>query len=202
MSAESGAADDATGTSVLIVDDDPVTVATLSALLAGWGYDVQVARDGNEAWKRIERGDIRVVISDWYMPELDGIELCRRLREPSRRQYVYFILLTARGGKEQFLAGMAAGADDFLTKPANPDELRARVRVAERILGLHQELQRLQGLLPICSYCKKIRDDVGTWAPVEQYIERRSEAQFSHGVCPDCYTTVVLPQLDRFERGT
>ena len=186
------------GTSVLLVDDDPVTVAMLSAMLTGWGYAVQNARNGAEAWDRLQHSGVRVVISDWYMPELDGPELCRRLRESSRNPYVYFILITARGGKEQFLAGMSAGADDFIAKPVNPDELHARIRVAERILGLHQELQRLKGLLPICSYCKNIRDERGEWVPVEVYVARRSEAQFSHGICPNCYTAVVLPELDLF----
>ena len=186
-------------TSVLVVDDDPVTCATLRALLTGAGYDVSVAADGREALEVLKRLRVRVVISDWYMPGMDGTELCRQLRGRPLGEYVYFILITSNGGKERFLAGMDAGADDFITKPVDPDELRARIRVAERILGLQQEVYRLEGLLPICSYCKRIRDDAGGWSSLERFIERRTEAQFSHGICDDCYSTVVQPQLDRLD---
>jgi len=177
------------GISVLVTDDDPVSRALVSALVRAAGYQVSVAEHGREAWDALQLARIPVVISDWYMPEMDGPELCRS--EP----YVYFILITSRGGKEQYLAGMEAGADDFITKPVDPDELRARLVVAERILGLRRELQQLEGLLPICAYCKRIRDDRDTWSSLEGYVEQRSEAQFSHGICPDCYKKHVQPQL-------
>lgn len=185
--------------SILIVDDDAVTCAKLRALLTGAGYAVSIAADGHEAWKILQRTRIPVVISDWYMPEVDGVELCRRVRARPQDRYVYFILITSFGGRERYLEGMEAGADDFISKPVDPEELRARIRVAERILGLRQELQRLEGLLPICAYCKQIRDDSGHWDSVESYVEKRSEAHFSHGVCPDCFATIVQPQLDRLE---
>jgi CheY-like chemotaxis protein len=180
----------------LVVDDDAVSRALLRALVQGAGYEVTTAEHGREAWDALQVARIPVVVSDWYMPELDGPELCRRIRARPTEPYVYFILITAGGGKEQYLAGMDAGADDFITKPVDPDELRARLTVAQRILGLRRELQQLEGLLPICSYCKRIRDDGERWGPLESYIEKRSEAQFSHGICPDCYATYVQPQLD------
>jgi len=139
----------------------------------------------------------QLVISDWYMPEMDGVELCRRVRARRDKLYVYFIMVTARGGKQQYLAGMDAGADDFITKPVDPDELRARLTVAERILGLRTELQQLEGLLPICSYCKRIRNDHDQWKTLEDYIEQHFATQFSHSICPDCYTKYVEPQLER-----
>lgn len=182
---------------VLVVDDDAVSRAQLSALVRAAGYEVSTADHGGEAWATLRIARIPVVISDWYMPELDGPELCRRIRARPSEPYVYFILVTARGGKEQYLAGMEAGADDFITKPVDPDELRARLTVAQRILGLRRELQQLEGLLPICSYCKRIRDDAENWSSLESYIEKRSEAQFSHGICQDCYAKFVQPQLDR-----
>lgn len=181
--------------SVLIVDDDPVSLAQLSALARAAGCEVSVAQHGGEAWATLQIARIPVVISDWFMPELDGPELCRRIRGRRDEPYVYFVLVTSRGGKERYLAGMEAGADDFITKPVDPDELRARLKVAERILGLRRELQQLEGLLPICSYCKRIRDDRENWGSLEGYIEQRSEAQFSHGICPDCYKKYVEPQL-------
>ena len=183
------------GISVLVTDDDPVSRALVSALVRAAGYQVSVAEHGREAWDALQLARIPVVISDWYMPEMDGPELCRRIRGRRSEPYVYFILITSRGGKEQYLAGMEAGADDFITKPVDPDELRARLVVAERILGLRRELQQLEGLLPICAYCKRIRDDRNTWSSLEGYVEQRSEAQFSHGICPDCYKKHVQPQL-------
>jgi len=185
----------ASAISVLVTDDDPVSRAQLSALVRAAGYQVSVAEHGREAWDALQLARIPVVISDWYMPEMDGPELCRRIRSRPGQPYVYFILITSRGGKQQYLAGMDAGADDFITKPVDPDELRARLAVAERILGLRRELQQLEGLLPICSYCKRIRGGLDSWSSLEGYIEHRSEAQFSHGICPDCYKKHVEPQL-------
>ncbi|HEX4627521.1 MAG TPA: response regulator [Gemmatimonadales bacterium] len=187
----------ATAVSVLIVDDDAVACAQLRALVGAAGYAVSVATNGREAWEMLQLARIPVVISDWYMPEMDGPELCRRIRARDGEPYVYFVLITSRGGKQQYLAGMEAGADDFVTKPVDPDELRARLTAAERILGLRHQLQQLEGLLSVCAYCKRIRDDQAQWGPLEAYIEKRSEAQFSHGICPECYAKHVQPQLDR-----
>src|SRR5437667_2000930 len=182
---------------VLVVDDDAVSSAQLGALAKAAGYDVKSAYDGREAWELLQLARIPIVISDWYMPEMDGPELCRRIRSRVREPYVYFILVTARGGKQQYLAGMEAGADDFIAKPVDPDELRARLKVAERILGLRKEIEQLEVLLPICSYCKRIRNDRDVWKSLEDYIEEHFATQFSHGICPDCYTKYVQPQLDR-----
>lgn len=186
----------ASAVSVLVVDDDPVARAQLSALVRAAGYQVSLAEHGREAWEALQLARIPIVISDWYMPEMDGPELCRRIRARRDQPYVYFILVTGRGGKEQYLAGMRAGADDFITKPVDADQLCARLTVAERILGVRRELQQLEGLLPICAYCKRIRDDQENWGSLEGYIEQRSEAQFSHGICPECYAKHVQPQLE------
>ena len=186
----------ASALSVLVVDDDAVARAQLRALLRAAGYEVSLAEHGREAWDALQLARIPVVISDWYMPEMDGPELCRRIRARRDQPYVYFILVTSRGGKEQYLAGMRAGADDFITKPVDADQLCARLTVAERILSVRRELQQLEGLLPICAYCKRIRDEQENWGSLEGYIEQRSEAQFSHGICPECYAKHVQPQLD------
>ena len=182
---------------VMVVDDDPVSSAQLGALAKAAGYEVRGAPNGKEAWELLQLARVPIVISDWYMPEMDGPELCRRIRARTREPYVYFILVTSRGGKQQYLAGMEAGADDFIAKPVDPDELRARLKVAERILGLRKEIEQLEVLLPICSYCKRIRNDHEEWEPLEKYIEEHFEQLLSHGICPDCYIKYVQPQLDR-----
>src|SRR5690349_7328282 len=187
---------------VLVVDDDPVAGSHLSSIAEAAGYTVTVAQNGREAWDVLQKVHHRLVISDWYMPELDGVELCRRVRARRNEPYVYFILVTQRGGKKQYLTGMQAGADDFIAKPVDPDELQARLGVAERILGLRRELQQLEVLLPICSYCRKIRNERDEWDPLETYIEQHFQTAFSHSICPDCYTKHVQPQLDEQRRVT
>ncbi len=180
---------------ILIAEDDPVSRAKLGALLKAQGHDVTATEDGMEAWGAWQIAQPRVVVSDWAMPEMDGLELCRRLRAHRADHYTYFMLLTATGGRENFLSAMEAGIDDFITKPVDPEELRARLTVAERILGLREELHALEGLLPICSYCKRIRNDREEWSSLEGYIEKRSHAEFSHGVCPDCYRKHLEPHI-------
>lgn len=121
---------------VLIVDDDLSTIATLQAFLRAYGCEVAWATDGVEAFDLIQEGDYRIVISDWEMPGMDGPELCQRVRERQLGSYVYFILLTSRENESDLVTGLDAGADDFLRKPFNPDELRVRLRAANRISSL------------------------------------------------------------------
>jgi signal transduction histidine kinase len=132
---------------VLIAEDDPVSRRLLQSYLQKWGYEVIVAKDGAEAWQYFQTQSVPIVISDWMMPELDGPELIRRIRAVNRPGYVHITLLTARAQKEDLLAGMEAGADDFLTKPFDRDELRVRLRAAERILKLEHSLAEQNRLL-------------------------------------------------------
>lgn len=181
---------------ILAVEDDPVSRRILTATLERLGYEVTVAQDGQEAWSHFATAPAEVVITDWMMPRLDGIELTRRIRARDGDRYTYIIMLTALRGRTSYLDGMAAGADDFVTKPFDKDELKARLRVAERVLGLQRDVKQLEGLLPICTYCKRIRDEADAWSQVEEYVGRRTEAQFSHGICPECYDRHLAPQLD------
>jgi diguanylate cyclase (GGDEF)-like protein len=126
---------------VLAAEDNPVFQSMLRALLTKWGYDVVAARDGLEAWRILESaGAPRLAILDWMMPGMDGVELCRRVRAAGREPYIYILLLTGRTESEDLVEGMEAGADDYLTKPFNAHELRARLRAGRRILDLQEEL--------------------------------------------------------------
>ena len=138
---------------------------------------------------------VHVVITDWLMPQLGGLELLARIRGANRQRYTYVIVLTALIGSESYLAGMEAGADDFLTKPVSFEDLRIRLRVAERITALQENVKLLEGLLSICMYCKGVRIAEEAWTSIESYIEARSDASFSHGVCPPCYEANVRSQL-------
>ena len=126
---------------ILIAEDDVITRRTLEALLAKWGYAVIVVRDGVEAWK-ILQGDAapRLAILDWMMPRLDGIQICRQVRQRAADPYVYILLLTAKGNQEDVINGLEAGADDYLTKPFHALELKARLRSGRRILELQEQL--------------------------------------------------------------
>jgi sigma-B regulation protein RsbU (phosphoserine phosphatase) len=177
---------------ILIADDDRMTRLMLSGSLERWGFDVIVADDGVSAWERIiGQPPPELAIVDWIMPGLDGLELCRRVRAASLPTPVYLILLTSRTSRQDLVAGLEAGADDYLTKPFDPDELRARIHVGQRTLALIANIKRLSGLLPICSYCKRIRSDKNYWEQVDSYITEHTDAQFSHGICPSCYEKVM-----------
>jgi phosphoserine phosphatase RsbU/P len=183
---------------ILIAEDDATSRLILSATLKKLGHEVVEASEGHTAWTTFKQTPFAVVITDWMMPKMDGVDLCRAIRELPRKDYTYILILTSLSGKGRFLEGMDAGADDYVTKPFDPDELAARLRVAARILGLEQRVVRLEGLLPICSYCKKIRDDDNKWTQMEQYVASRSDASFSHSICPHCYETRVESEIAAF----
>jgi signal transduction histidine kinase len=132
---------------ILIADDDPVSRRLLQNFLQKWGYEVTAAGDGAEAWRLFQAGSFPMVITDWMMPELDGSGLIRRIRGSQRPGYVYAMLLTAKSQKEDLVEGMEAGADDFLTKPFDRDELRVRLRAGERIIRLEHHLRETQATL-------------------------------------------------------
>ena len=128
---------------ILIAEDDRVSAMVLQKTLERQGHEVIVASDGRQAWEQIQQGYVPLVITDWMMPDMDGLELCRRVRSLSRRPYTYLLLLTAKDQRTDRLEGLGAGADDFLVKPLDTDELTARLKVAERILGMQAELRGL-----------------------------------------------------------
>jgi DNA-binding response OmpR family regulator len=197
---------------VLIADDEATSRHLIQTVLGGWGFEVAVAVDGSEALRILEGSSPpEIAMLDWMMPGADGLEVCRRMRAARPDAATYIILLTARGGLANIVQGLEAGADDYITKPFDPRELRARLHAGARIVQLQKALleryreledalkrvKQLQGLLPICSYCKKIRNDRNYWEQVDAYVASHSEAQFSHGVCPDCYEIHLKPQLER-----
>jgi CheY-like chemotaxis protein len=199
---------------VLVADDEPVSRRVVTAMLTKAGYAVVPAADGHEAWRLLtSEGAPPLALLDWMMPGIDGPDLVGRLRARDTAAPLYLILLTSRDASADIVAGLRAGANDYVTKPANEDELVARVNVGARVVELQRALadrvrhleealasvKTLQGLLPICAYCKAIRDDKNYWQQVETYFHEHSGVQFSHSYCPNCYKRHVKPQLDALE---
>jgi phosphoserine phosphatase RsbU/P len=195
---------------ILIADDDDVSRLVLETLLTRHGHEVVAVSDGTDAWEILQGADPpRMAILDWLMEEMDGVEVCRRLRERPELHHVHVILLTAKAEPGHVLAGLEAGANDYVVKPFDPDELLARVYVGMQVVGLQVQLaarvreledalsqvKQLRGFLPICPSCKNVRDDQNYWHQVERYIQSHSEAEFTHGICPECWEKVVKPQL-------
>ena len=173
---------------ILIAEDDPVSLKVLQLSLENAGHSVISAVDGDAAWAVFQSDPIRIIISDWMMPGTDGIELCKRIRAAGKPDYTYFILLTAiHTGRENLRIAMDAGVDDFLSKPIDREMVLMRLRVAERILDFTTQLRTLKELIPICMYCKRVRDDSDYWQQVESYIHTHTGSSFSHGICPECY---------------
>ena len=200
--------------SVLIAEDERIYRRVLEVSLSRIGYNVITTKNGQEALD-VLRGDDspQIAVLDWIMPEMDGIDVIKKVRAKDREEYVYMILLTTKSQQEEILEGLAAGADDYLLKPVSRKELNARIRVGLRVVNLEQRLKRrvnqlqaaleevrqLKGMLPICSYCKKIRDDKKYWTNVEDYVASHTEAQFSHSICPECYEKHVLPEFRKLD---
>lgn len=180
---------------IQIVEDDPIAATLLSAALKALGHEARLADGGEAAWQQLQQEPVRVIVSDWMMPDLDGLGLCKRIRAAGG-EYTYFILLSnVSATGENLDQAITAGVDDFLSKPAKVNELKARLHVAERILNYATQVRQLEEIIPICGYCRKLRDDQNYWSQVEEYIGKQTGSSFSHGVCPDCYDKVIVPQM-------
>jgi CheY-like chemotaxis protein len=184
---------------ILIADDEPVTRAAVKKVVTRRGWEVVVCDNGHDAAAQFDlENPPDVAVLDWMMPGLDGSELCQRLRKKKVRAYL--IMLTGRTRPEDLVQALASGADDYVRKPFDWSELIARIKVGVRVSLLQRQLdekvcqlqaslanaKQLGGLLPICSYCKRIRDDRDYWNGLEHYISSHSDAKFTHGVCPSC----------------
>lgn len=199
---------------VLVADDEPVSRTVVGAVLRKAGYAVMYASDGEEAWQLLDAEDPpSLALLDWEMPGLQGPEIVQKLRLKSAATPTYLILLTSRDSQADIVQGLRAGADDYVTKPANEDELIARVNVGARVVRLQVALadrvrsledalanvKALQTLLPMCAYCKSVRNDQNYWEKVETYFTQHSGVLFTHSYCPTCYDRYVRPELEALE---
>lgn len=171
---------------ILIADDDMISRTILNEVLVRLDYEVCSTDNGRDALEEYRKEHFPIVISDWMMPEMDGLELCQKIRSLQGKKYTYFFLLTVKEGKNNYLKAMSVGADDFITKPLDIDTLSARLRVAERLLHLQDQNILLSRLIPICAHCKKIRNDETYWQEIDHFLIESAGASFSHGICPEC----------------
>lgn len=177
---------------ILIADDDPVILRTLEAKLTAWGHEVVSASDGAQSMRILEGPDApALAILDWSMPHPDGLSVCRAIREVPALRPTYVIMLTVRDSKSDTVVGLEAGADDYIVKPCNFSELRARVGVGARVVALQQELaRRLREMedvragsaCRVCPSCRRLRDEQGRWHDVEAFLRLHGTA----APCPDC----------------
>jgi DNA-binding response OmpR family regulator len=197
-------------TRILIAEDHHVSRHLLERNLLNWGFDVTTVEDGEEAARILDHENAPpIALLDWMMPKLDGPSVCARVRKQTNRPYIYLIMLTAKSQKEDVATGLEAGADDYVIKPFDADELRARLKVGERVVELERTLakrikdlqlalddvKKLKTLLPICMYCKSIRDDQDYWHQIDEYIHTETGTDFTHGICPKCMAKITA-ELD------
>jgi diguanylate cyclase (GGDEF)-like protein len=181
---------------ILIADDDPVSCRVLEAILIEWGYDVIIAQDGDEAWKILQApGGPHLAILDWMMPGMDGIEICRRLRQQQDRIYVYILILTVKDRPEDLVEGMESGADDYLAKPFDPAELKVRLRAGRRILELQDALLSTQEVLR----AQATHDPLtGIWNRTE--ILKILQQEMDRGRREEFPVSLLMADLDGFKR--
>ena len=189
---------------LFIAEDDRTSLTVLASLARKWGYDVSTATDGEEALSVIEEDNSpRLLLLDWMLPNVNGPQLCKKARELETNGDCprFIIMLTMRGSSDDIVEGLSAGANDYMVKPFHHNELRARLEVGAKFVELQSELlekvdelehalkeiRTLQGILPICMHCHKIRGDKEVWERLESYITSHTDAMLSHSICPDCY---------------
>lgn len=171
---------------ILVVDDNPQNVQVLAKTLEQENYELAVAMTGKDALDFAAAEEPDLILLDVMMPEMDGYEVCRILKNSTASANVPVIFLTAKREPDDIVKGFDAGGVDYIIKPFNAHELLARVKTHVELSQARREIMELKGIIPICSNCKNVRNDEGYWQKVETYVESRSDASFSHGVCPDC----------------
>jgi CheY-like chemotaxis protein len=197
---------------LLIAEDHEAARTALQNLLEWKGFSVTAVADGKRALKVLTSDNApSIALLDWEMPGMTGPDICRAVRSHPAGHYVYLIVITAREGEEGVAEAMAAGADDFVRKPFGVPEVVARIRNGQRMLKLERSLaaritelehaletgRQLKRLLPICAYCKSIRDDSDYWQEIEQYNHKHTGTDFSHGICPACMEKVKREEFGK-----
>ncbi len=188
---------------ILIAEDDLISRKLLQTNLEQMGYLVTASTDGQEAWDIFDRVPYRIIVSDWLMPSVNGLELCKKIRQRPDTDYTYFILLTANVGEEKnYFDAMESGVDDFLSKPLDRQQLAIRLRVAKRILKDTSRIKSLENIVTMCAYTKKIKMEEESWQNIEEFIEKYLGIKLSHGIHPDYYEQVIVPEIEKLKKDS
>jgi PleD family two-component response regulator len=185
-------------TVILAVDDNGINLRLLRSILEPQGYRTVTALNAEQAFDLLEKEKPELILLDVMMPAMDGFETARRIRKSPDLKSIPIIFLTSLNETEDIVKGFGAGGVDYVTKPFNPPELLARIRTHIELKRAREEINTLHGLLPICVQCKRIRDKTGNWQKIETYISERSEAEFTHGMCPECIRKLYPPETHQF----
>lgn len=192
---------------ILIAEDDVTSRKLLVCILEELGHSVTVTSDGEEAWESYTSMPTRLMIVDWLMPRMDGLELVRKVRAheqaSDQADYTYIVMLTANSSQQKnHVDAMEAGVDDFLAKPLDRSELEMRLKVAQRILKAASRIRSLETILTVCTYTKKVNLPDEGWQTIEEFMRRHLGIAVSHGIEPDYYDKHILPQLEAMKRST
>jgi phosphoserine phosphatase RsbU/P len=186
---------------IVIADDDPVLRMVISAGMKALGHKVVACETGAQAWASLRETHAHVLITDWSMPEMDGIQLTQALRKMPAASYTYVIMLTGHGTREDYLTGVRAGVDAFLIKPMDGALLEAQLGIAARILGQQEHTKRMESIMTVCSYCKRVKNE-GSWVGMEEYVARQFKTLPSHSYCPTCFAENVEPEMKKLGLST
>jgi DNA-binding response OmpR family regulator len=179
---------------ILVVEDDAVVRTFVTAGLRAGGHEVHAYSTGTDGWEEFRQKPYPIVVTDWMMPGMDGLELTRMIRRMPQPGYSYVIMLTAKAKREHYIEAVKAGVDSFLVKPLDGAILEAEVHIAERILSREAYTKRLEAIMTVCTLCKRVSHK-GQWVPMEKYVAEEFKAQPARVYCDDCMTDRVEPEL-------
>ena len=179
---------------ILVADDDPTLRLIVKGGLRAGGHEVVAVESGAQAWEMLRKEHFPVVVTDWMMPGIDGLQLTALIRKTPREAYTYVVMLTGKSKREDFLKAIQAGVDAFLPKPLDGIMLEAQVNIAARILGLQAHAKKLESMMTVCAHCKRVRDH-GNWVGLDQYVSEHLQVKQSHGYCPTCFEEKVVPEM-------
>ena len=179
---------------ILVADDDPVVRTIVTSGLKALGHSVVDCDDGAKAWDMYKQAEFPIVVTDWQMPQVDGLQLTQLVRRARRDNYTYVVMLTGKGKREDFLTAIKSGVDAFLVKPLDGAMLEAQITIATRILSLQAHTRQLEAMMTVCAHCKRVKEQ-GTWVSMEQYIVHTYKTRPSHGYCPTCFEEKVAPEM-------